>query len=231
MRAVVYSDGSEYAVQQTLTGLPAGWYRLSAQGLGGQPNDKTHNALYLFANNGSEEKSVAFDTYNITAATSAQTIENYFAEENNQKYKKSVDVLVGDDGTLIIGAKCGEKKNAASFFDNFELEYLGTMSAEEVAAIPYNVSIPYGILDLDGRNIQGLLEKPKYTYYANAGIYLIKRRALNEIPQNTFFNATDLVEKLISKGKSVIRYPLNGTWIDIGNPQEYQKAQDLVKHM
>ncbi len=100
-----------------------------------------------------------------------------------------------------------------------------------VAAVPYNVSIPYGILELDGRNIRGLLEKPKYNYYANAGIYMIKRRALDEIPTDTFFNATDLVEKLISEGKKVIRYPLNGTWIDIGNPQEYQKAQDLVKHL
>jgi NDP-sugar pyrophosphorylase family protein len=100
-----------------------------------------------------------------------------------------------------------------------------------VAAVPYNVSIPYGVLDLNGRNIKGLLEKPKFNYYANAGIYLIKRSALEEIPDNTFFNATDLIEKLIAEGKKVIRYPLNGTWIDIGNPQEYQKAQDLVKHL
>lgn len=116
-------------------------------------------------------------------------------------------------------------------FEDFFLHFKQHDAEMSVAAIPYNVSIPYGILDLDGRNIQGLLEKPKYTYYANAGIYLIKRRALDEIPDETFFNATDLVEKLISEGKKVIRYPLNGTWIDIGNPQEYQKAQDLVKHI
>ena len=36
---------------------------------------------------------------------------------------------------------------------------------------------------------------------------------------------------LIAQGKKVIRYPLNGTWIDIGTPQEYQKAKDLVKHL
>ena len=42
---------------------------------------------------------------------------------------------------------------------------------------------------------------------------------------------TDLIEKLISEGKKVIRFPLNGTWIDIGNPQEYQKANELVKHL
>lgn len=116
-------------------------------------------------------------------------------------------------------------------FEDFYLHFEHYDAEMSVAAIPYNVSIPYGILDLDGRNITGLLEKPKYTYYANAGIYLIKRRAMDEIPDDTFFNATDLVEKLIAEGKAVIRYPLNGTWIDIGDPQEYQKAQDLVKHL
>lgn len=116
-------------------------------------------------------------------------------------------------------------------YEDFFLHFQQNDAEMSVAAIPYNVSIPYGILELDGRNIQGLLEKPKYTYYANAGIYLIKRDALEEIPEGAFFNATDLVEKLIAEGKKVIRYPLNGTWIDIGNPQEYQKAQDLVKHL
>lgn len=116
-------------------------------------------------------------------------------------------------------------------YEDFYLHFQHYDAEMSVAAIPYNVSIPYGVLDLNGRNIQGLLEKPKYNYYANAGIYLIKRRALDEIPENTFFNATDLVEILIAEGKKVIRYPLNGTWIDIGNPQEYQKAKDLVKHL
>jgi len=132
-----------------------------------------------------------------------------------------------NDTVLVMNSDVFTNIDYEDFFLHFQ-QHDAEMS---VAAIPYNVSIPYGILDLDGRNIQGLLEKPKYTYYANAGIYLIKRRALDEIPDDIFFNATDLVEKLISEGKKVIRYPLNGTWIDIGNPQEYQKAQDLVKHI
>ena len=135
--------------------------------------------------------------------------------------------LFYNDTVLLMNSDVFTNIDYEDFFLHFQLH-----DAEmSVAAIPYNVSIPYGILDLDGRNVQGLLEKPKYNFYANAGIYLIKRRALDEIPEDTFFNATDLVEKLISEGKSVIRYPLNGTWIDIGNPQEYQKANDLVKHL
>ena len=116
-------------------------------------------------------------------------------------------------------------------YEDFFLHFQQNDAEMSVAAVPYNISIELGILDLDGRNIKGLLEKPKYNYYANAGIYLIKKRALAEIPEDTFFHATHLVEKLIAQGKKVIRYPLNGTWIDIGTPQEYQKAKDLVKHL
>ena len=116
-------------------------------------------------------------------------------------------------------------------YEDFFLHFQQKDAEMSVAAVPYNISIELGILDLDGRNIKGLLEKPKYNYYANAGIYLIKKRALAEIPEDTFFHATHLIEKLIAQGKKVIRYPLNGTWIDIGTPQEYQKAKDLVKHL
>ncbi|MBO7143598.1 MAG: nucleotidyltransferase family protein [Salinivirgaceae bacterium] len=132
-----------------------------------------------------------------------------------------------NDTVLVMNSDLFTNIDYEDFFLHFQ-EHEAEMS---VAAIPYNVSIPYGILDLEGRDIKGLLEKPQYNYYANAGIYLIKRSALNEIPNNQFFNATDLIEKLISENKKVIRYPLNGTWIDIGNPQEYQKVNDMVKHL
>lgn len=116
-------------------------------------------------------------------------------------------------------------------YEEFYLHFKEHNADMSVAAVPYTVSVPYGIFDLDGREIQGLIEKPTYNYYANAGIYLIKKEVINEIPKDTFFNATDLIAKLISEGKRVIRFPLNGTWIDIGNPQEYQKANELVKHL
>lgn len=116
-------------------------------------------------------------------------------------------------------------------FEDFYLHFKEHNADMSVAAIPYNVSIPFGILELEGRNIKGLLEKPKYNYYANGGIYLIKKSALNNIPEDTFFDATDLIEKLVAINKTVIRYPLNGTWIDIGQHADLAKAQDLAKHL
>lgn len=139
---------------------------------------------------------------------------------------KFVDIFYNDT-ILVMNSDLFTNIDYEDFFLHFQIH-----DAEmSVAAVPYNISIELGILDLDGHDIKGLIEKPKYNYYANAGIYLIKKRALAEIPENTFFHATHLVEKLIAQGKKVIRYPLNGTWIDIGTYQEYERAKELVKHL
>ena len=133
---------------------------------------------------------------------------------------KFVDTFYNDT-VLVMNSDLFTNVDYEDFFLHFQMH-----DAEmSVAAVPYNISIQLGILDLDGRDVKGLIEKPKYNYYANAGIYLIKKRALAEIPEDTFFHATHLVEKLIAQGKKVIRYPLNGTWIDIGTHQEYERAK------
>lgn len=116
-------------------------------------------------------------------------------------------------------------------YEDFYLHFNEHDAMMSAAAIPYTISVPYGIFNLEGRNIRGVTEKPIYNLYANAGIYLIKKAALKYIPRNEVFNATDLIEALAADGQKVIRYPLTGLWIDIGTPEEYRKAQELVKHL
>lgn len=115
--------------------------------------------------------------------------------------------------------------------EDFYIHFKETNADMSAAAIPYSISVPYGIFNVKDDTITGLTEKPTYNYYANAGIYLIKREVLNLIPEDSFFNATDLIELLISQNKKVVRFPLHGYWIDIGNKDEYAKAQDIVKHL
>lgn len=116
-------------------------------------------------------------------------------------------------------------------YEDLFLHFIKNNADMSVVAVPYTVSIPYGVFDLDGRKIKGILEKPVFNYYANAGIYLFKKELLNHIPDNDFFNATDFIDILVKKGYNVIRFPLTGYWIDIGKHEEYKKAQELVKHM
>ena len=115
-------------------------------------------------------------------------------------------------------------------FEDMYLHFIENKADMSIAAVPYTVSIPFGICDLDGRDVKGIVEKPTYNYYANAGIYMLRCEVLDTIPENEFYNATDLIDALVQKRRKVIRYPLKGTWIDIGSMSEYQKAKDIVKH-
>lgn len=117
-------------------------------------------------------------------------------------------------------------------FEDFYLHFMENDADMSAAAVPFSVSVPYGIFQLERHQVKGILEKPTYNYYVNAGIYLIKRSVLeNMLPKQTFFNATDFMEKLISSDHKVIRYPLSGYWIDIGNKDQLAKAREIAKHI
>lgn len=116
-------------------------------------------------------------------------------------------------------------------FEEFYSNHLEQDADISVAAIPYSISVPYGILELEESEIKGVREKPTYNYYANSGIYLVKRELFSLIPEDTFFDATEFIELLINSGHKVVYFPLIGYWIDIGNPEDYKKVQEFVQHI
>jgi dTDP-glucose pyrophosphorylase len=115
-------------------------------------------------------------------------------------------------------------------FEDFYLNFINSNADMAVASIPYSVDIPYAIMELNENQITSFKEKPKNTYYANAGIYLIKKVNISAIPKNSFFNATDLMNYLIANGK-LIHHPITGYWIDIGKHDDYNKAKEIIKHL
>lgn len=116
-------------------------------------------------------------------------------------------------------------------FEEFYLHFLRSKADMSVASIPYNVSIPYAVMKTEEGRITEFQEKPTYTYYSNAGIYLIKRSLLNEIPYGERYDATDLMQHLIDTGRKVTPFPIVGYWIDIGKPEDYKKAQEFIKYI
>lgn len=99
-----------------------------------------------------------------------------------------------------------------------------------VAAIPYTVSVPYAILTTDESGVTGLTEKPTYSFYANAGIYLLNTKALSFVKYNERLDATELIEGAIARNLRVSYYPISGTWIDIGTPADFKHADELIRH-
>jgi len=116
-------------------------------------------------------------------------------------------------------------------YEDFYRTFLNTGADTMVASIPYEVNLPYAIFDAVDRNVSSFIEKPNYTYFANAGIYLIKKELIKLIPKSTFFNATDLMDLIIKSNKKLIHYPIRGYWLDIGKHEDFEKAQKDISHI
>lgn len=116
-------------------------------------------------------------------------------------------------------------------FEAFFLDFIESDAEISIVSIPYQVDVPYAVLETEGKTVKGLKEKPRYTYYSNGGIYLMKRDAINKIPEGSFYNATDLIEAVIAESKVVRTFPLVGYWLDIGNHHDFKKAQNDVHNI
>jgi dTDP-glucose pyrophosphorylase len=110
-------------------------------------------------------------------------------------------------------------------YEQFFIEFINQEADLAVLTIPYQVSIPYAVLETKDGAIKSFKEKPTYTYYANGGIYIMKKEVLKYIPKNTFYNSTDLMESLIELNYKVISFPFSGYWMDVGKLEDFEKAQ------
>ncbi|MBZ0171743.1 MAG: nucleotidyltransferase family protein [Phycisphaerales bacterium] len=91
----------------------------------------------------------------------------------------------------------------------------------------YEFSVPYGVVDCDGVHVSGLREKPTYTSFVNAGVYLLEPEAFDRLGEidGEPFNMTDLIGRLVESGENVVSFPIHEYWMDIGQHEDYDKAQ------
>ncbi len=183
---------------------------------------------------------VGIDDITVTTRYLADQIHDHFAIPVAGVNVKCVEETI-PMGTIGAASLVKRGKGNATIIMNSDL--LTTISFEDmylkhieenaditIAAIPYSVSVPYAILATDGAQVTAIEEKPSYSYYANAGIYIISNELLDTLSTEERTDATDLVERAINSGRRVIYFPINGTWIDVGSPTDFKQAQDLMRH-
>jgi mannose-1-phosphate guanylyltransferase/phosphomannomutase len=88
------------------------------------------------------------------------------------------------------------------------------------------------VIEDDGR-VTDFLEKPDeeevFSYTANTGIYVLEPRVLRDIPEGQEYDfAEELFPKLLEEGRPMYGYVMEGYWEDIGNIEQYMRAQKDV---
>ncbi len=116
-------------------------------------------------------------------------------------------------------------------YENFFINFLENDADFSVVTIPYEVKVPYAVLESRDGKIINFKEKPTFTYYSNGGIYLMKKELIKYIPKDVLFDATDFMQKMIDLEKKIISYPFSGYWLDIGKIDDFNKAQTDIKNI
>ncbi|ALE38995.1 NTP transferase domain-containing protein [Leptospira interrogans] len=92
--------------------------------------------------------------------------------------------------------------------------------------------IDYGVLETDGRGLLiGFREKPTQDYEVSMGVYMVNQAALDFIPKDSIFGFDHLMLKLIEINRPISVLPHEGYWLDIGRPDDYEKAIDEFETM
>jgi NDP-sugar pyrophosphorylase family protein len=88
-----------------------------------------------------------------------------------------------------------------------------------------DVKIDFGVVEIDdGNSIVGYKEKPEIDYLVSMGVYAFEPLVLEYIKPNEYLDFPDLIKKLISNGETVKGYVYDGYWLDIGRPDDYERA-------
>ena len=85
----------------------------------------------------------------------------------------------------------------------------------------------FGNIHTEGEYVKGIEEKPNIKTTILAGIYVFKPDLLDFIPLNTYYGMDNLIMDMLDKGLSISHYPIKEYWLDIGQVEDYNKAQEI----
>jgi len=85
----------------------------------------------------------------------------------------------------------------------------------------------FGNIHTHGDYVVGIEEKPNIKTTILAGIYVFKPELLDFIPTNTYYGMDNLIKDMLSKALPISHYSIKEYWLDIGQVEDYNKAQEI----
>ena len=100
-----------------------------------------------------------------------------------------------------------------------------------IATYDRTVEIDFGVLHIEGDRLVGFEEKPTLAYAVSMGVYGLSRDTLAQYPSGKAFGFDDLVLDLLARGRTPRTYRHDGYWLDIGRPEDYDRANEDFAEM
>lgn len=146
---------------------------------------------------------------------------NYFSEDKPLGTAGSLTLLKGKIESSFFVSNCDILVDQ-NYQDVYSYHKENKNEITLLAALKH-LSVPYGVLKTgDNGMLESIEEKPELTYKINAGVYLLEPHLISEIPTNTFFHITDLIENVKKRNGRIGVYPVSEkSWVDVGEWPSY----------
>jgi len=181
---------------------------------------------------------VSYGVKRVTVAVNhlAQLIMAYFG--NGERYGLQINYSIEDKPLGTIGPLKLINSLPENFLVmngdiltdfNFEIffnQHIERGAIATIATYERDVKIDFGVLGYDGntKKINRFTEKPTNHYSVSMGIYAFSKKILNYVPDNKAYGFDQLMLDMIAQKEEVQAYPFDGYWLDIGRPDDYEKA-------
>ncbi len=97
-----------------------------------------------------------------------------------------------------------------------------------VGVRPYQVDIPFGVVDVDDGRVVRLREKPTEQMLVSGGIYVLAADLVARVPPREPFPITRLIEDCVNRRESVGAHLIDDEWIDVGRHDELRRARGVT---
>lgn len=178
-----------------------------------------------------------FSDFYISVNYKAEMIEKYFGDGsaygvhiNYLEEKKKLGTagalsLLPEGITEPIIVMNGDLLTRVNFNQLLE-HHIDNHSDATMCVREYRYQIPYGVVKTTDWNIESLQEKPTYSAFVNAGIYVLNSELIKDIPCNKYFDMTDLFNLNVKKNRNSVAFPIREYWIDVGRMEDFERANE-----
>lgn len=199
--------------------------------IGGKPI--LENVILGFKKNG-------FSNFYISLNYKGEKIKDYFGdgqslgvtiqylEEESRMGTAGALSLIEEKQSLPIIVMNGDILTKVSFEDLLDF-HVSNEAAATMCVREYDMEVPYGVVGLNKSNIVSIEEKPVQQFFVNAGIYVLNPEVLDLLPENSAIDMTNIFEQLVSDKKTILSFPIREYWLDIGKPDDFEKAESDFK--
>jgi dTDP-glucose pyrophosphorylase/predicted transcriptional regulator len=152
---------------------------------------------------------------------------NYVHEDSPLGTAGSLGLLPENLPDLPVIVMNGDLLTKVNFNNLLDFHYENNTDAT-MCVREYDFQVPYGVIETDNHKIKKIEEKPVHNFFVNAGVYVLNKTLVNKIDGRSYLNMTDFLDKELNKG-GVSAFPIHEYWLDIGQMDEYEKANREIK--